>query len=366
MRINCHCHIFSLDCVPEQFRQRFLLKPETAWQRLVHRIVRAIVPRQTLLGDWLGFIDLSIAKIAERLVAEMDAAGIDLCTPLMMDMAYCEGFGGATKSFEEQLAETEAAVAAVNAASGRTRMLPFVAADPRRPDVVHIVCDALEGGAFKGVKVYPVMGFEPTDRRLYPIYDYCAAHRVPVTAHCENGGIPGLAAYYHLADPTGWAPVLADFPSLILNLAHHDRTGSRWQGTIEGLILACENVYTDLSFDTEMWWKPRRYFRNVQRVLSTPKLRDRVLYGTDWYMGRCFWTEASYIAWFTDYARRIPWCRVTFTDQELRLLTEGNPRRFLGLPSPDESPQQDTPEHDQIGALDGRRVRRRTGGRSSR
>ena len=198
MRINCHCHIFSLDCVPEQFRQRFLLKPETAWQRLVHRIVRAIVPRQTLLGDWLGFIDLSIAKIAERLVAEMDAAGIDLCTPLMMDMAYCEGFGGATKSFEEQLAETEAAVAAVNAASGRTRMLPFVAADPRRPDVVHIVCDALEGGAFKGVKVYPVMGFEPSDRRLYPIYDYCAAHRVPVTAHCENGGIPGLAAYYHL------------------------------------------------------------------------------------------------------------------------------------------------------------------------
>ena len=49
-------------------------------------------------------------------------------------------------------------------------------------------------------------------------------------------------------------------------------------------------------------------------------------------MGRCFWTERSYLAWFTDYARRIPWCRVRFTDEDLRLLTDDNPRRFLGLP----------------------------------
>ena len=331
MRINCHCHIFSLDCVPLEFRHRFLLDPRTPWQRVIHRIVRWLVPQDSMLGDWLEFVDLSIAEIARRLVDEMDEAGIELCTPLMMDMAYCEGFGGATKSFEEQRAETEAAATAINAAAGRPRMLPFIAADPRRPNVLQIVCDALEGGVFKGVKIYPVMGFMPDDPGLLPIYDYCAARGVPVTTHCQNGGIPGLSGYYHLADPAGWRPVLEQFPTLALNLAHNDATGSAWQRTIAELIAAYPNVYTDVSFNTEMWYMPRKYFRNIRRMLGTPIVQDRVLYGTDWYMGRCFWTERSYLAWFEVYAGRIPWCRVKFTEDELRRLTEANPRRFLGL-----------------------------------
>ncbi|MBW1928867.1 MAG: amidohydrolase family protein [Deltaproteobacteria bacterium] len=276
-------------------------------------------------------LDLSISEIAHRLVQEMDEAGIDISTPLMMDMEFCKGFGGGTKSFQDQTTETIEAVESVNREYGRTRLYPFIAADPNREDVVNIVIDALKGGTFKGVKIYPVMGFTPDDRRLYPIYEYCMDNGIPITAHCENGGIPGLDDYYHLAHPKYWGIVLNDFPGLKLNLAHNDRTGSPWQAVIGDLIMRYPNVYTDCSYDTEMMFIPRKYFRSIKQMLNTHKIRDRLLYGTDWYMGRCFWTEKSYLKWFTTYSRRIPWCRVEFTGEEIKRMTEDNPRRFLGL-----------------------------------
>ena len=331
MKINCHCHVFSLECVPLDFRERFLLntrRPVLGW---LHGFVRRLLPRDCMLGGWLGFLEMPIADIAAKLVEEMDEAGIDACTPLMMDMAYCKAFGGGTKPFEEQLAETAAAAQAINAQAGRPRMLPFIAADPNRPNVADTVIDALSDGTFKGVKVYPPMGFTPDDRRLYPIYEHCVAHSVPITAHCQNGGVPGLSGYYKLANPRHWAGVLEDFPTLTLNLAHNDRHHTRWQRRIARLIQACPNVYTDISYGTEMWYKPARYFAHVKHMLRTPKLQDRVLYGTDWYMGRCLWTEKSYLDWFLDYSPRIFWSRVAFTPEEMKRLTEDNPRRFLGL-----------------------------------
>jgi len=331
VKINCHCHIFSLDCVPLEFRKRFFLDLKNPLHRFVHHLIKGFLPRDSRLEDWLAFLDMPISEIAQNLVDEMDEAGIDICTPLMMDMEYCKQFGAATRSFEDQVRETAAAVDAINEKYNRPRMLPFIAADPHREGVVDIVIDRLRNGVFKGVKIYPVMGFTPDDKRLYPIYDYCVEHHVPITTHCENGGIPGLEAYYYLADPKYWVAVLQDFPELTLNLAHNDRTGSSWQQTIAELITTYPDVYTDISYDTEMWFMPGRYFKRIKRMLGTVKIRDRLLYGTDWYMGRCLWTEASYLKWFLEYSRKIFWCRVAFTPQEIKRLTEDNPKRFLRL-----------------------------------
>ncbi len=331
MKINCHCHIFSLDCVPLEFRKRFLLDVRNPVHKFLHWLLRRILPEDSKLEDWLEFVDMPISEMAQKLVNEMDEANIDICTPLMMDMEYCKEFGGGTKSFKDQIKETVAAVEATNKKYNRIRMLPFIAADPNREDVSNIVVDALRGGVFKGVKIYPVMGFTPDDKRLYHIYEYCVENSIPITAHCENGGIPGFQEYYQLADPKYWSAVLKDFPTLTLNLAHNDRTGSSWQPKIAELIKAHPNVYTDISYDTEMWIMPRRYFKSIKRMLGTPKIQDRLLYGTDWYMGRFLWTEKSYLRWFLEYSNKIPWCRVEFTAQEIKRLTEDNPKRFLGL-----------------------------------
>ncbi len=299
--------------------------------KLIRRFLQYMLPKDSKMKGWLGIIDMSIMEIAQKLVSEMDEAGIDISTPLMMDMAYCKKFGGGAKRFEDQMTETLKAVESINRHYNRIRMLPFIAADPNRKNVADLVRDVLDGGVFVGVKIYPVMGFTPDDKRLYPIYEYCVQKNIPVTAHCENGGIPGLSEFYYLADPKYWGEVLRDFPTLTLNLAHNDRTGSSWQPKIMQLIIDYPNVYTDISYDTEMWVMPRRYFKSIKRMLQTPKVQDRVLYGTDWYMGRYLWTEASYLRWFSEYSKKISWCRVKFTDGEMDRLTDYNPRAFLGL-----------------------------------
>ncbi len=331
MKINCHCHIFSLDCVPLEYRDRFLLNSSSPKHRLVHRLLKIVLPEDTKVKELLDLTSMTISEIAWRLINEMDEAGIEMCTPLMMDMEYCEKFGGGTKRFEDQLTETKAVAEEINRQYRRVRMIPFVAADPNRRDMLNIVMEALNGEVFGGVKIYPVMGFTPDDKRLYPLYDFCDKSRIPITAHCENGGIPGLSEYYHLAHPKFWDRVLREFKTLTLNLAHNDRTGSSWQKAIAELILSYPNVYTDVSYDTEMLFMPRRYFRNIKRMLNTPKLRDHLLYGTDWYMGRSFWTESSYLKWFEEFSGKIPWCRVEFSNEDINRLTYKNPMRFLGL-----------------------------------
>lgn len=334
MIINCHCHIFSLDCVPLGFRRRFLLDMTNVRQKLLFRLVRAVLMPGVRLNTWLDFAHLDIATIAQRLVAEMDGAGVEIATPLMVDMAYDSAYQEhAVREWNDQITETLTAVDAINAAAGRTRLMPFIGADPRRPDVTRLVIDLLESKRFFGVKVYPVMGFYPDDEGLRAIFAYCEKNRIPVTTHCENGGLPGHAGYYDLAAPEHWEPVLRRFPELVLNLAHFDRTGTAWQARIKEMMPAWPNLYSDISFDAEMFWQPVRYFSNMLRVLRTPVLQDRMLYGTDWYMGRFLWTEKSYIEWYTKGARRIFWAPVKFSRTDIRRLTEVNPRRFLGLGS---------------------------------
>jgi predicted TIM-barrel fold metal-dependent hydrolase len=332
MRINCHCHIFSLDCAPLAFRQRFALDLQNPRQELLHKGVRSLLMSGVRLEKWLDFTRLSTTEIADDLVLEMDEAGIDLALPLMVDMEFSSAYPGGVKPYEDQITETLAAVENVNRRFPQPRLLPFIGADPRRPNVTGLVIGHLESGTFRGVKIYPVMGFLPDDERLHPIYDYCARRRVPVTTHCENGGLPGYDGYYELAAPENWEPVLRRFPELVLNLAHFDRTGSPWQVTIERLMQEWPNVFTDISYDTEMFWKPGRYFANLHRVLRTPRLQERLLYGTDWYMGRYLWTEKNYLDWFTRGSRRIFWNPVRFTAQDMHRLTDENPRRFLGIP----------------------------------
>jgi predicted TIM-barrel fold metal-dependent hydrolase len=64
-------------------------------------------------------------------------------------------------------------------------------ADPRRPEVVNYVIDALKRGC-KGVKTYPNLGYFPYDKRLYPVYEYCQANNVPILTHCS----PSNPVYY--------------------------------------------------------------------------------------------------------------------------------------------------------------------------
>ena len=85
-------------------------------------------------------------------------------------------------------------------------MIPFLFVDPRRIDedpdffqweyksgsVQLLDCKVkqyLEVGHFRGIKIYPAIGYYPFDENLLPLWLYCVQEDIPITTHCTIGTI---------------------------------------------------------------------------------------------------------------------------------------------------------------------------------
>ena len=148
---------------------------------------------------------------------------------------------------------------------------------------------------FAGVKLYPPLGFDPWPednpdemRKVEYIYNLCQSMQIPVTVHCSDGGFIASPESADYTNPVKWREVLQSFPNLKLNLAHFGNQGKvlgiidkdSWRETVIELILAYDNVYTDISclgFDGG-------FYEKLKDVLGDPafaKLSERIMFGTD-------------------------------------------------------------------------------------
>ncbi|MBN2486150.1 MAG: amidohydrolase family protein [Bacteroidales bacterium] len=142
---------------------------------------------------------------------------------------------------------------------------------------------------FTGIKVYPQLGFDPLPEtsnqqereKVEFLYEYCIARRIPIIAHCSDGGFKS-GNFDKLTNPAlSWKKVIEKYPELTLCLAHfgHQKTGATdWQKTIIGLTKA-ENIYTDISCNDSN----DAYYKQLNNVLKTSgdNLSRKVLFGSD-------------------------------------------------------------------------------------
>ena len=56
-------------------------------------------------------------------------------------------------------------------------VLPFAAVDARRPGVVEETKRLIEEDGFRGIKLYPPLGYHPNDPLLRPLYAFAAELR---------------------------------------------------------------------------------------------------------------------------------------------------------------------------------------------
>ena len=199
-------------------------------------------------------------------------------------------------------------------------ILPYLAVDPRRADesgddnLYKLFLKAFTEGdtPFFGVKLYPSLGYLPSDERLYPIFEVCEKKNIPVLTHCggetvsaykkeievrrgtiketwkENNRID-LAK--RLNDPENWEDVLKMYPKLKLNFGHFggdtawseyraNKTQKRIDKIIE-LMNSYENVYADFSFNII----EDNLFETFDDLLSKSDLvKERSLFGTDFWV----------------------------------------------------------------------------------
>lgn len=213
-----------------------------------------------------------------------------------------------SKGFMDQLAT-------LSALAGRypDTVFPFLAVDPRRPGIVALMKQLVDEGrgVFRGVKLYPPLGYLPTHPNLKEVYRYCSQFDIPITVHCSTGGLeswpgsvlvesweldkPFVQSFGHgnpspsafFANPANWVPVLMEFPNLRINLGHFGgcapgdltRINLPWAEQILEL-MKHPHVYADLSYVAE----PARLNQALQMMTAHDVLKSRLMFGTDFVM----------------------------------------------------------------------------------
>ncbi|MGQ0723364.1 MAG: amidohydrolase family protein, partial [Candidatus Eiseniibacteriota bacterium] len=268
---------------------------------------------------------------------------------LPMDMDFM-GAGRAPLDYPKQLE----GLAALHAAYPDV-VIPFVAADPRRPDVETLVREYVERHGFGGIKLYPPLGYWPFDDRLRPIYAYAQQRGLPVLTHCARGGAYFKGAVTedmrrhprtgrrlggddnqtftdHYTHPTNFVPVLEEFPRLKLCFAHYgggeewrSHLSDPWQDGDEKSWLAEINdilrnpAWPDVFADVSATAASPRSHALLKMLIEAEDTGSRILYGSDFYMVQRDATEREFSINLRGYIGEANW----------RKIAVDNPLRFL-------------------------------------
>ncbi len=123
------------------------------------------------------------------------------------------------------------------------------------------------------LKLHPVHGgFRCDDRALYPAYQVLAEREVPLVVHCGTSSFPG--SMNELADPELLLPVVRDFPTLNVVLAHGGR--GWWYDKAAFMALANPTVWIELS-----GLPPKRLPEYYARF-DLARLAAKWIFATDW------------------------------------------------------------------------------------
>jgi uncharacterized protein len=354
MLYNCHIHTFREKDIPRKYLPLGLVRilATTFGFRTIGAFLNLLNPLTTndQFKKYIKFIEIGRYKEQKEIFEECQKfyPVNSKFIVLSMDMAYMNA-GKVPRPFMDQLKEL-AELKRVYPGF----VLPFVHLDPRRPGMMDILKTCVEEWDFAGIKLYPSLGYFPYDARLYPVYEYAEAHDLPVISHCSpfnptyNKGWPSeikalLASSKipldlntnnrrklcaNFAHPLNYKYVLDDFKKLRICLAHFGsdyywnqfidfpENKGGWFYVIHNMLGEYKNLYSDISFTMN----ERRFFPLLKILLSESKIRDQILFGSDYYMVESKSTER----WFGLELRGY------LGENDFRTIAYDNPKRFLG------------------------------------
>jgi predicted TIM-barrel fold metal-dependent hydrolase len=160
----------------------------------------------------------------------------------------------------------------------------------------------------KGIKIYPSYNhFYPNDSRLYPLYDLAQTERLPVLVHTGSSVFKGSKIKY--ADPIHLDDVAADFPDLVLLMAHGGR--GIWYDRAFFLSRLHPNLFVEISGLPPK--KLLNYFPDLEQNI------DKFVYGSDW-------PAVQTISSNIDAIKNLP-----LAEDSKKKILYGNAAKILGL-----------------------------------
>lgn len=203
----------------------------------------------------------------ERLISDMDAAGIDKAVILGVGYIPWDSYDPEAGAYVQSMVER-----------WPDRLIGFYTADPigGEPEVKRFERAVKEQG-LKGLKILPSYNYVAlNDKRIYPLFDAAQQMKVPVLTHTGWSMLPKgkMLAYDH---PLYLEDVVIDFPELTLVIGH---VGFAWADEAMHFMAKFDNIYGDFAAwaETAPLWRIAQVWTWAKKLGVLP----RFLWGSDY------------------------------------------------------------------------------------
>lgn len=307
MIVDIHAHLMGPEVPGKAFWDGFTNLAVVQTGRSAERV------RQRLPDIW----DLT----GERLLRDMDEAGVDMVMIMPVDWGLVPAFKDSTMDIWEQH-QLHADVARRHP----DRMVAFACFDPRRPNAVEMLDRAVNDLGMVGLKIHPAAGFFPNDPVAYPMYEKALELGIPVMVHTGPEPKP---LYSRHCQPVYVDDVAADFPELTIILAHAGL--SAWWQEAAGVASVAPNVYLDISgWQVMARLRPLEFYTALRSLINTVGAR-RILWGSDYPALRLLMSAAAWARALTDPPEVARSHGISFTAEEIAAIMGENATRVLRL-----------------------------------
>lgn len=271
--VDCHCHIASEEHTPLSFI-------EGSIANIVASLSAQGVP-VTAKKLTNMFLSKMQDPLADGLVAEMEEGGISKSVLLIPDFTFA--LKDCKLTIEESFNRHREVV---RRHQGKFEV--FGGVDPRwGKDGLALFERSLVEFGFRGLKLYPPCGYNPSDPSLFPYYELCSYHRVPVLLHI---GPTSPVLDFSISSPFLLDEAARLFPNVNFILAHGAVS------FVEECIMMCRfrpNVYLDISgYQSTLGFDPAA--TAVKKVVSVG-INHKVLFGTDFPVFRLQGDQKTFV-----------------------------------------------------------------------
>lgn len=301
---NCHNHTFTHENIPNRYFP-FWGVPVirlTPLRWVIKGVMKGLIPwtKNDTLHRYAAFIKATYRKTQEENLIHLISYYPKNTKFIILPMDMSKMNAGKVK---EDIDEQHNELARLTKDPKYSDILiPFAHIDPRRDGALNRLKLLVENHNFKGVKIYPTLGYGPDHEVLMQeIYPYMVKKKIPLMAHCSPGSVnkKGISRdkAHAFADPYNYKIVMKTFPDLKVCLSHFGGIGEwrrhineprnpkspTWLTKIRELIKSGKypNLYTDISYTIF------NFHENVpllKILLEDKEILEKVLFGSDFYM----------------------------------------------------------------------------------
>jgi predicted TIM-barrel fold metal-dependent hydrolase len=288
--IDAHCHIWEEKLISKEQKEN------------LYEVAQKFHYDQSLI----------INGTCDRLIREMDEAGIDKTVLLALD------YGDHNDYVANILKEHP------------DRFIGFCGIDPRRgKEAIRELERCVEELGFKGVKLWPLTGFYPDDAAFYPFYERVEELGVPILCHT---GVSPPKTYMKYNRPIYVDKVAVDFPKIKFQMAH---IGDPWMSEAIAVAAKNPNVYFDISaWEVAFKRVPFALFQTLAEAKMTCGV-EKILFGSDWPLFAPILSLKDWVEGIKTMKLPMPFKRMMgipeFTEEEKKMILGGNAKKVLGL-----------------------------------